>query len=252
MSSPRAILLVFATAILFAPQDGFRAEQEKPESTPSLTELQTPNEAEKKQIRDLIDQIAAVERSMATMKDDLEVLNRVKDNQTTIYLTAEYAGEPGNRDRRYFVNENVTIEWEGEQPARFIFFRRQARIRGVYVIKKTIKADSMQEGSRNDSLSVPVQILVEETLDSGKGQVTEFRIPSGDEASIQDHKELVTTSTGADKEARVIYLRQVKDRLKVLRSQLQLMRRAERMMRYLIRSKLKEDHNRYERTNTLP
>ena len=253
MTRLRAISLTFlAGTILFAPQDGYRAEQDKPDSAPSLTELEVPNESEKKQIRDLIDQIARVEASISTMKDDLEVLGRVKDEVTVIYLRAEYRGEPGNQDRRFFVNEMVTVKWNGDKPGSFEFFRRQARIRGVYVIRKTMKADSMTEAATQDALTVPISITVQETLDSGRGQLTQFRIPAAGEAAVQDHKELVQSGNAAGQEAVVIYLRKVEDRLGVLRNYLQFLKDTERMMRYLIRNKLESDQNRYERTESLP
>ena len=59
--------VMLLAALLFAPQHENRAEQNPGNGAPSLTELEVPNEAEKKQIRSLIRQIAEVEKSISAM-----------------------------------------------------------------------------------------------------------------------------------------------------------------------------------------
>ena len=243
---PAAVL----TAFLFAPQYDYRAEQNADNGAPSLTELEVPNKAQTKQIRDLIQQIAEVESSIAAMKNDLDVLGKVNDGQTRINVAATYMGNPGNIEHRFFINEIATIHWNGNQIGKFEFFRRQARVRGIYIIKKTMTADSMAQAAESGTLQVPIAILVQETLDSGRGIVTQFKLPGPDQDSIKDHNELVESGKGK-MEVSTVYLRQVEDRLDILRKYLQAMRDTERIIRYLIRNKIKADHYRYERTKSI-
>ena len=242
--------VMLLAALLFAPQHENHAEQNPGNGAPSLTELEVPNEAEKKQIRSLIRQIAEVEKSISAMKNDLEVLGRIQDGKSVIYTAATYMGTAGSIENRYFLNERATIEWEADRAARFELFRRQARVRGIYIIKKTMSADSMIQAAESNALNVPISITVEEILDSGRGLVTQFRLPGPDQSSIQDHKELVESGQGK-KEVTIVYLRRVDDRLDILRSYLQSMRDTERMIRYMIRNKIEADHHRYERTKSI-
>ena len=243
---PMAVLAFF----LFAPQYENRAEQNSTNGAPSLTELEVPNKAQKKQIQDLIQQIAEVETSIAAMKNDLDVLGKVQDGKTVINVTATYMGNPGNIENRFFINEIATIHWDGERIGKFEFFRRQARVRGIYIIRKTMTADSMAQAAKSGALEVPIAILVEETLDSGRGIVTQFKLPGPGQDSIKDYKELVESGQGK-KEVATVYLRQVQDRLDILRRYLQSMRDTERIIRYLIRNKIKSDHYSYERTKSI-
>ncbi len=236
--------------LLFAPQYENRAEQNSDNGAPSLTELEVPNEAQKKQIKDLIRQIAEVEVSIAAMKNDLEVLGKVQDGKSVINVAATYMGTAGNIENRYFINETATIFWDGDRLGKFQFFRRQAKVRGIYIIRKTVTADSMAQAAESGALDVPISILVQETLESGRGIVTQFKLPGPGQDSIKDHNELVESGQGKQ-EVATIYLRKVNDRLEVLRNHLQFLRDTERIIRYLIRHKIQSDHYRYDRTRSI-
>ncbi|MCB1304935.1 MAG: hypothetical protein KDK37_11680 [Leptospiraceae bacterium] len=243
--------ILVALVVFFAVQYDFRAEQNADESTPSLTELEVPNADQKKQLRSLIQQIAGIEQTIGTMYDDLKVLGEVKDEKTVLYLAAEYMGDAGNQDRRFFINDRITIFWKDGQPSRFELFRRQAKVRGIYIIRKTMTAESMVEAARAESLSVPVQILVDETLESGLGVQTQFRLPGPNQDNLEDSSELVETTTGSNKRVAIVYLRRVEDRMDVLRKYLQFLRDSENRIRFIIKNKLREDSMRYQRTKTL-
>ncbi len=214
----------------------------------ALANETSPNAQEDaKAYLDLVGQIAVLQKDIAGYYKDLDDRSRItrardqNGNPTgpafsEFEIQSEVQTYYGQRDR-YVYTEKVRLEWadggqDGPVIKNMVITQRRGRIGRSYVLRRQLTADVLPPvKSENDPL--PVNLIVNELLDSGKGMFVNFRMPK--DGQSRDGKETITVD-GQKKEISVIYMRSHAEKMRVLREYRNVLKLTWRRIDWEVRS----------------
>ncbi len=171
---------------------------------------------------------------------DLKEKNRIEENQESqVPMKAEKHIFYGEK-KRYLYNELGVIRWNGDQIASVRFQQRRGEMRSGNILKKYISFDFPASPS-----SMNINLIVVEHLTSGQGDRINFRFPPEGAEDIRDRMEEVTVN-GISMPMMVVYIRNVKTRIDMLRESLDLMKLMRRRVDWMVRSDATRKSNRVQ------
>jgi len=206
---------------------------------------------------DLVKQIAELQGDIASLYQDLSERSRVtraldQNGKPTGPLFSEFEIQAetqtyyGQRDR-YIYTEKVRLEWAegGQAPTikTMVVTQRRGRIGQSYVLRRQLTADVLPP-VKTEQDPLPINLIVNELLDSGKGLFVDFRMPK-DEKS-RDGDETITVD-GQKKEIKVIYMRSHAEKMRVLREYRNVLKLTWRRLDWEIRSQKARNANELDR-----
>lgn len=206
---------------------------------------------------DLVNQIAELQGDIASLYQDLNERSRVtraldQNGKPTGPLFSEFEIQAetqtyyGQRDR-YIYTEKVRLEWAegGQAPTikTMVVTQRRGRIGHSYVLRRQLTADVLPP-VKTEKEPLPINLIVNELLDSGKGLFVDFRMPK-DEKS-RDGDETITID-GQKKEIKVIYMRSHAEKMRVLREYRNILKLTWRRLDWEIRSQKARNANELDR-----
>ncbi|MCE9597177.1 MAG: hypothetical protein K8S54_04340 [Spirochaetia bacterium] len=201
--------------------------------------------------KDLVRQIAETQRDIEAYFVDLKERQRIVQDKdangkpigpsySEFEITSEVQTYYGQRDR-YVYTERVRLEWDiksgqgGEASANIKGFnvsQRRGRVGQSYVLKRRITADVLPQAP-NGANALPLNLVVNELLDSGKGLFLNFRFPDAD--VVRDKDEVIEID-GIKKEIHVIYVRSHSEKMRLLREYRDVLKLTWRRVDWEIRS----------------
>lgn len=196
---------------------------------------------------DLLRQIGELQKDISSYYTDLNDRSRVwraKDangNPTgpafsEFEIQAETQTYYGQRDR-YVYTEKVRIEWGDAAQGtpsinKVTVTQRRGRIGQSYVLRRQLNADVLPQ-VKSEAEPLPIVMVVNELLDSGKGMFVNFRMPPDDKA--RDGEETITVD-GQKKTVKVIYMRSHAEKMRILREYRDVLKLTWRRVDWEIRS----------------
>ncbi len=224
------------------------AEQASPGTTPPVrtaasssegrqnefNAVEMPDEVETRVIKDLQRQIARVQADISRYHKEMKDHNLIDPVKqiSRIPMLAEVQTEYGVRGRNVF-NEQGLIEWNQDKIVSFTFEQRSGKVNQGYVARKQLKGQTITDPEKMGVNESPLNLVVVELLDSGRGQSVNFRFPTSAEAV--DVKEEIEFD-GVKREMMVVFVRNVDQRIAILREYLSLLRLLERRIDWVIRA----------------
>lgn len=201
---------------------------------------------------DLVKQVAAIQKDIEGYFIDLTERERIVQDKdangkptgpsySEFEITSEVQTYYGQRDR-YVYTERVRLDWEikpGTQAGTasatikgFNVSQRRGRVGRSYVLKRRITADVLPQ-VQNEKDPLPLNLIVNELLDSGKGLFLNFRFP---DAEVVRDKEETIDIDGMKKKIKVIYVRTHSEKMRLLREYRDVLQLTWRRIDWEIRS----------------
>lgn len=210
------------------------ANQNDPVKPDEFTSVRLPDDCQKLVIKDLHHQIAQVQEDIAKYYREMKDRNLINpDTQTSfIPLTSEEQTEWGVRGR-FIHTESGIINWNGDKIVSFKFDQRSGKIGQGYVAKKSLSGSTITSPDTIDVNEAPMNLFVNELLDSGRGLFVNFRFP--DSIAVRDHEEQMNIE-GITRPVQIVYVRDSDQRIEILRDYLRLLKLLERRIDWVIRS----------------
>jgi hypothetical protein len=157
-----------------------------------------------------IEAIKAEEVALNQAFLDIKENNLINSKNVTFFpLRAMFLHDPGSRDRDV-MNESAIIFWEG-QAVKNVSFRQRNSILGTAIVHN----QRMQYNPAAVHGESPVEIIASETLEYSNAKYISYRFPPSEEP-IRDKTETIILD-GYEKIVKVIYIRDVKTRVMILR-----------------------------------
>ena len=219
-----------------------------PQAAPEFNQVKAPTAEQLETMALLNRQIAEVQGDLARFFEDLRDVtcedngggekifcNFYKiqaDGVSLIPITATIETFYGQRER-YVLNEVASVKWEGEKPVSFRFDTRRGTIGAGAVLLKQLSGNSIA-GAAAGSPDVPLNLVVNELLSTGKGQFVNFRFPS--EETLRDRKEEIEID-GVKQEIDVVFVRDPNQQIRIMREYLAKLKLLNRRLDWMARSK---------------
>lgn len=226
-----------------------------PLALPAINEFTVtpkPSKEEEAAYNDLVRQIAVIQKDIEAYFIDLTERQRVVQDKdangkpvgpsySEFEITSEVQTYYGQRDR-YVYTERVRLEWDIKPGAQagsasatikgFNVSQRRGRVGQSYVLKRRITADVLPP-TANGKDPLPLNLIVNELLDSGKGLFLNFRFPDAEVVRDKDEEIVID---GQKKQIHVIYVRSHSEKMRLLREYRDVLKLTWRRVDWEIRS----------------
>ncbi len=228
-----------------------------------LTRVPEPTAEEQAAYKDVIQHIAEIQKDIVVYYTDLTEKGRIlrrKDASgrevgapySEFEITSEVQNYYGQRDR-YVYTERIHIEWDvqpgttaGTSTVKIksvVLTQRRGLVGHGYVLKRRIAADVLPPVEK-ESDALPVNLVVNELLDSGKGLFINFRFP--ETVNVRDRDEVIDID-GDKKSIRVIYVRTHAEKMRLLREYRDALKLTWRRVDWEVRSEKARNARELER-----
>lgn len=232
-----------------------------------LTRVPEPTPEEQAAYKDVINHIADIQKDIAAYYTDLGEKGRILRTRdasgkevggpySEFEITSEVQTYYGQRDR-YVYTERIHIDWNvqpGTQAGSVVasvksvvLTQRRGRVGHGYVLKRRIAADILPKvESENDAL--PVNLIVNELLDSGKGLLVNFRFPESKDVRDKtgENAEVIEVD-GQKKKIDLIYVRSHAEKMRMLREYRDALKLTWRRVDWEVRSEKARNARELER-----
>ncbi len=181
-------------------------------AVPTVSEytlVEKANEKQKQIMEETLQSIREEETRLNLYYLDLKEYGLINEKNVTFFpLQALFIRNPGSRDR-HVLNESAVLYWEGEKIRTVAFLRRDSILGDT-----AVKRQRMQFNAGNAAGESPVEIISMESLEFSKSKDTSYRFPPSEEP-VRDRTDTIIID-GYEKNVKVVYIRDVKTRMKML------------------------------------